>query len=158
MEFIPPRPDYFTDRELAKEWGIDRGLVIRYIETEKLKAYKTIGWLCDDQFYIEIPYRGYKISLAEVKRFEAEHTLLPVQPEAATGEINPKEKDSLLKLVAVMASVGYGYDPTQKKSPIPAQIQNDADLLGISFDVDTVRKWLKKASEFLPPKEEHSES
>lgn len=105
IKFIPPRPDYFTDHELAKEWGIDRVWVIRYIEADKLKAEKARGLLADDEFYLEKLYKGhYTIQLSEVLRFETENapkliTLEPVtstmtltSPPIKKGDKVPKDK------------------------------------------------------------------
>lgn len=64
--------------------------------------------------------------------------------------LGTREKDSLLKLVIVMAVAGYGYDPKAKRSPIPQQIADDLAERGMPMDVDTVRKWLREAAELLP--------
>jgi hypothetical protein len=64
--------------------------------------------------------------------------------------LGTREKDTLLKLVIVMAVAGYGYDPKAKRSPIPQQIADDLAERGMPMDVDTVRKWLKEAAELLP--------
>lgn len=67
---------------------------------------------------------------------------------------NQKEIDSLLKMVITMATTGYRYDPKEKKSGTTGEIVNDAESLGINIDADTVRKWLKKSAQLLPPQEE----
>lgn len=65
---------------------------------------------------------------------------------------NPKAMNSIFILLSVMAAKGYGYEWTDKKSPIPNEIANDvAEILGITIKEDTVRKWLKIASEANPP-------
>lgn len=67
-----------------------------------------------------------------------------------TIKTNSKEIQSLLKLVIAMAIDGYGYDPKQKKSPTPQEIAEQVEHLGLSINVDTARKWLKKSAELLP--------
>lgn len=163
-----PDESKFTFETLCERWSRKYGYctttkILDYVNSRRLKMKTEYPAIFEydpktgKNEFIEECVEQY-FTLDEVLRFEAEHSQSGATPEPATGEMHPKEKETLLKLVAVMASTGYGYDPTQKKSPIPSQIQKDADLLDISFDVDTVRKWLKKASEFLPPKEDHSES
>jgi hypothetical protein len=71
--------------------------------------------------------------------------------DAPPKEANPKEIESLLKLVIAMAIKGYCFDPSAKKSPTPGEVASDAEQTGLSIDVDTVRKWLKRAAELLPP-------
>jgi len=63
---------------------------------------------------------------------------------------NPKSIDSLTKMVIAMAIDGYGFDPTEKKSPIPGQITQCVETLGFSIDIDTVRKWLKAGADIIP--------
>jgi len=67
--------------------------------------------------------------------------------------LGTRERDSLLKLVIGMAVGGYGYDPDASRSEQPSDIATDLATNGVALDVDTVRKWLKQASELLPPKE-----
>lgn len=56
---------------------------------------------------------------------------------------NLKSMKSLLKLVGGLAVAIYKYDPSAKKSDVPATIQSDLDLVGVSLDVDTIRKYLR---------------
>jgi hypothetical protein len=62
-----------------------------------------------------------------------------------------KESQSLLKLVAGMAVAGYSYNPKEKRSDVTKEISDDLALRGIELHPDTVRKWLREASEILPP-------
>jgi hypothetical protein len=82
----------------------------------------------------------------------------PAAPAPSATPRNPaglgtRERDSLLKLVIGMAVGGYGYDPDASRSDQPSDIATDLATNGVALDVDTVRKWLKQASELLPPKE-----
>ncbi|MDZ7655710.1 MAG: hypothetical protein U0997_07170 [Sulfurimicrobium sp.] len=71
-------------------------------------------------------------------------------------DLSTRERNTLLKIIIGMAVCGYRYDPNDKK---PSEITGEkagsihADLgkLGISVDVDTIRKYLKEAKELLPP-------
>jgi hypothetical protein len=53
----------------------------------------------------------------------------------------------LYKLVIGMAIDGYGYNPTDKKSPITKQITEGLASHGIEIDADTVRNYLKDSTE-----------
>jgi hypothetical protein len=49
-----------------------------------------------------------------------------------------------------MANGGYGYDPYQKKSDVTQQIVDDANKIALKINDDTVRKYLKEATELIP--------
>ncbi len=95
------------------------------------------------------------VTIAELEEFEAKNCQLnPVETsQDIAPKMHPKEKESLLKMVIAMAIDAYGFDPAQKKSPIPNQIMGHVEMLGLTIDVDTVRKWLDKAAELLPRSE-----
>jgi len=86
---------------------------------------------------------------AEAKAASAQSA---IRPDPREKPLATRERDSLLKLVVGMAMGGYGYDPDASRSEQPAAIATDLATNGVSLDVDTVRKWLKQASELLPPK------
>jgi hypothetical protein len=61
-------------------------------------------------------------------------------------ELKETERQSLYKLISIMACDGYGYKPKECKSSIPNEIANAAtEIIGENIDADTVRKWLRKA-------------
>jgi hypothetical protein len=64
--------------------------------------------------------------------------------------LHTKERETLLKLVIGMAVGGYRYQPWEKRNEVIPDIVNDLQLTGVSLDPDTVRKWLKIASDLLP--------
>jgi len=78
--------------------------------------------------------------------------------EIAGKPLHTKERETLLKLIIGMATDGYGYDPNAARSPIPREIAEALTSKGISLDQDTVRGWLKKASDLLPSDNESPES
>jgi hypothetical protein len=69
---------------------------------------------------------------------------------ATKGQLGTKERESLLKIIIGMARGGYVYDPKLNRSAVPQEIASDLAKHGVPLDVDTVRKWLKEAAEFLP--------
>lgn len=106
------------------------------------------------------------IVLSEINRFENEHGITPpvqsgqdnAPDKIATASPGPvpklhtKEKESLLKMIIVLAVEAYRYNPDDKRSTVPSEIAESAHSLGIPIDVDTVRKWLKEAAGMLSRK------
>lgn len=68
-----------------------------------------------------------------------------IQEDKLASEFVPRERETLLKLVAAMAVKGYRFDPEAQRNQATADIQNDLDQLGISLDQKTVLKWLREA-------------
>jgi hypothetical protein len=54
------------------------------------------------------------------------------------------------RLIIGLAINGYAYNPEADRNSATKDITDDLELLGISLDVDTVRKWLKESAEELP--------
>ena len=67
-----------------------------------------------------------------------------------SGELGTRERDTLLKIIIAAVIDRLGYDPDQKKSPIPKELADTLESFGISLDVDTIRKKLKEAAVLLP--------
>lgn len=64
--------------------------------------------------------------------------------------LNPKERESVLRLIIGIAIKGYSYNPSMSRSPIAREIADDLAETGLPLSEDTVRKWLKEAAELLP--------
>ncbi len=64
-----------------------------------------------------------------------------------------RERQSVLKLILGMAIKGYTYNPKQSRNDAIREIAQDLESLGIALDQDTIRKWIKEASENLPQEE-----
>jgi hypothetical protein len=65
-------------------------------------------------------------------------------------DLGPKERLTVKRLIIGMAVQGYKYNPKADRNSAPKEIADDLESLGISLDVDTVRKWLKESAEELP--------
>ncbi|GAB5449344.1 hypothetical protein [Gymnodinialimonas sp.] len=65
------------------------------------------------------------------------------------GTLRSQERTTLLKLIAAMACEQYGYDPSASRSEVPSRIAEDLDLVGLSMDPKTVRKWLRDSAELV---------
>ncbi|WP_336492390.1 hypothetical protein [Methylobacterium nigriterrae] len=63
--------------------------------------------------------------------------------------LNPKVRQSLLKIALGLAMAVYGYDPKKPRSSVPREIKDELYRVGISLDEDTVRKRLTEAADEL---------
>jgi hypothetical protein len=90
--------------------------------------------------------------MAQCRALEAQLASREAQPAepARAKDISTRERESLLKLVIGMAIGAYAYDPSQRRSEKISEIAADLDLAGVGLDVDTVRKWIKEASNLVP--------
>ncbi len=94
---------------------------------------------------------GYRIEERNTLLAERDSLLEVVQRlqmEAAKEKpLNPKERNSLQRMVLGMAKVNYGYDPTKERNSAVTRIARD--LEGVELDVgdDTVRRRLKEAND-----------
>ena len=71
--------------------------------------------------------------------------------KAGRDTITPRERTTVKRLIIGMAVKGYRYNPKAGRNEATKDIADDLDRLGISLDVDTVRKWLQESAEELKP-------
>ena len=85
----------------------------------------------------------------ELARFEAKN----INKADASQEksLGTTERGTLLKLVIGMAIFGYRYDPLRSKNEATSEIAKDLVKLGMSVSDDTVRKYLKEATDAVLP-------
>jgi hypothetical protein len=80
------------------------------------------------------------------ERDELREEVKRLKEEAARNKpLSTRERETYHKLTLGMARGGYGYNPTEGRSPIPKQIADDLATFGISVSDDTVRQKLKDA-------------
>jgi hypothetical protein len=104
----------------------------------KLKAWiDEIELPVHPEFYSELAKRSPAIQPA-------------AQPTASAG-LARQERETLLKLIAAMACEQYNYDPSKERSEATSRILEDIELVGLTMDAKTIRKWLKEASELVDP-------
>jgi hypothetical protein len=73
----------------------------------------------------------------------------PILPESNANsghekedEVSARKQSTVAKIIIGMAVEGYGYRPSDSKSPVTKEIVDDLSKLGVSVGVDTVREWL----------------
>ncbi|AML53325.1 hypothetical protein [Falsihalocynthiibacter arcticus] len=96
---------------------------------------------------IELPVHPEFYSILEKRTASKE----PQSSGPAQTKMTNQERDTLLKLIAAMACEQYGYDPKIERSDVPSNIRDDVELVGLTMDAKTVRKWLKEASNLVDP-------
>jgi hypothetical protein len=65
--------------------------------------------------------------------------------------IRSRERETMLKIIIGLAIGGYGYPPSGQRSPVPKELANDLEKLGIKVSDDTIRNLLNEARDLLPP-------
>lgn len=65
------------------------------------------------------------------------------------SSVSAKELATLQKIIIGMAVKHYKYDPSKRKSEVPAKIESTLGLMGISVTAETIRTHLKRASVHL---------
>ena len=64
-------------------------------------------------------------------------------------ELTPKERTSKDRMIAAMAIMGYGFDPANERSPIPADIAGDIAHIGQKLTPEIVAKHIRNACKRL---------
>ena len=85
--------------------------------------------------------------LKSVYRFNTQPPLTGSKVSGVDSELKTSERNSLLKLVGGMATQGYKFDPGADRSEVPKEIAGDCAAAGVPIDADTVRKYLREASQ-----------
>lgn len=115
-------------------------LILRAIEAEQMPSPLTpqafIAWA--KQCGIEIPD---SLRLAVVIGHRNRDQV------AVDDNCNTKEAASMLKMIFAMARGGYGWNPTDLRSPTVQAVVDDLHDAGISLSPNTVRKWLTEAND-----------
>lgn len=65
--------------------------------------------------------------------------------------LSTRERETVCKIIVGMAVDGYGYDPKASKTSAAKEISDYLLRRGIPVTDDTIRKWLKEGTEYLPP-------
>ena len=74
----------------------------------------------------------------------------PSRSDSTEKQPEPREIASMSKLLTAIAINEFGYNPLDRRSPIPREIQEIADLQGLGVSQDTIRKYLRTGAKYLP--------
>ena len=146
--------EVLNDRLLAtrSELEQERGLTAALNADNEAQAQTFDDWLTA-RVEINRLRAEHETEVATLKTelAEARNVASAPQPQVQEGAkdqddaLSTSERKSLLIIAVAAATDGYGYSPTDSKSPVPKQITDAAHLIGLPMTDDTVRKWLKEA-------------
>lgn len=153
------QPSEFVAWANEKQLEIDSGLkdAVRTI-SGPLPVWGYEGnWSDDNEGFPRITYDGPKW-LRDVEPLECPDDFDELKApggfaekmQAKTQELNPKERDSLLRLVIGMAIEQYGYSPDSSRNAATKHIDTDLRATGVPLDRNTILKWLREGAELLP--------
>jgi hypothetical protein len=101
---------------------------------------------CREYLPFKLTKENIVISRKDIEVAEIKNPVFVPGAVVLQDKITPSEKKSLAKLIYAMAVDAYGYDPEDKKSPIPKEIVEIIATTDLSISEDTVRKWLKEGA------------
>lgn len=84
---------------------------------------------------------------ATVRRFHGPRTQIAIIE--GNGKLDPREKNSLLQMILVMAMDCYKFDPKSKRVDMAKEIEERAASNGMKISRETIRTHLKSAGELL---------
>lgn len=76
-----------------------------------------------------------------------DETAAQTLPTESAAALDRREFNTMCRLVTILAMEHYQYDPTKKKSDVPARISSKARLHGLDISEPTVRKLLRRGAE-----------
>lgn len=151
-----------VEAQIAKEVEAKLMPLLEKIKSDRDTALSTIKTLTDRA--LEAKRRNEELGnavnelvaerdAAERRSKELEDQLARTdQPDAMQPErpLIGTERQSALKLILGMALAKYRYQVTDKRSEKHKKIADDLELVGLSIDPDTVRRWLTEARKKWP--------
>ena len=81
------------------------------------------------------------------ERIQAERESAPIP---RSRELKTRERETVLKIMLGMAMRGYGWQPSATRSDAIVEICSDLDSIGLTVHADTIRKFLREATDLLP--------
>ena len=146
----PKQPNYAMDFASRRH-----ELVIRKFDPRRLnwrvKRQGLVDWVREVELDV---HPGFAEMLAKLSGSTSSYKMLPETLGEAMGSKaacdEPREVGTMAKLLVAIAISEFGYDPKSRRSPIPAEIEKLADLRGVSVSKETVLKYLRMGSEYLP--------
>ena len=131
-----------SDCRIAKQAAIcsaiDRG-DIEYRRTDS-KPF-------DDDVYVLASQKRLLVEKESFNKWAKQFAVAPT----LNKPIGVRERDTLLKLIVGMAASAYRYDPKAAKNTAPKDISDDLAKRGMVVSDETVRKYLKEATETVLP-------
>lgn len=123
-----------------------------YEKLEALHRAQVADWrknCAEQRETIGTCYSQIESLTSELQRVREEATAALAASPAEKPQ-STRERMGMLKVIYAMAVSGYGFDPTTKRSKLAPEIAADLARLGLSVSDDTIRRYIKEASDLLP--------
>lgn len=144
-----PRKEH---REAAHALSLKEQLA-RFAETQRggrndLDAFELRAWIKTTNFPA---HTGLIETLdAIARRKGGEEAMASASP---VKEPDPREIDSMARILTAIAMREYGYASKKMQSPISKEIEGICDELGLSVSRETIRKYLRRGARLLQQEE-----
>jgi len=119
--------------------------------------HKIVGWESDILVYrggqLQAKFDNCHVRLTDLHNaFDSrpKKTATRPKPTQLDDELNPKERDSLLRLLSGISTLKYGFDPDHERSQVTNRVVDDLARLGIDIHKKTVLKFLRLAAVEAP--------
>lgn len=130
---------YFANTQALLQDAMDAGVV-----PTKANLFEVVDWF--NRMEIEFPS-----DLGEkVRHYHGPADRAPA-PMVKQSQAANAEKQSLLQLVAAMASEQYGFHPKKNNAQVVSNIFDDLEQVGLGLSRKTVTKWLNEATSHIHP-------
>ncbi len=141
---------YFLEDRLeliANAMGLDPQDHVAKVD---LRAF--FDWVEETQLPIDLAFHQSLRNRFRPATLATKTEALPDTSESDTStlKLEPRERVSLAKLITAMAIESYGYEPATCRSSVPKKIEDIALRLGLEITADTIRKFLREGSQYLP--------
>jgi len=110
---------------------------------DRITPTKFLSWAKRVEFHAHPEFVGL------LERYDPMNANQPAN-QAPEQRTDPREVATMAQLFTAMAIDMYGYDPKQSRSPVTKEIAELAASMGMSVSDDTVRKYLRIGSKYLP--------
>ena len=136
--------DPFIGKEALKRLEIiNRSRTLAAYGRYSVDGRKALDWL--NSIDLDVP-SGFRLMLeTSHERLTGEAVSGQGKSEIETGnfQMDPRALRSLSKLIAAIAIEEYGWNPADKRSPIPGELESICDRQGLSVSRETILKYLR---------------
>ncbi len=106
-------------------------------------------WQCEFDPPIQIDIGHLFMLREEVERLDRETFGRAPRTTERAGTTGTTERNTLLRIIAVLAVRGYGIDPKASRIEKLGEVRRDAEELGLSVSDDTLRAKLREAFDMI---------
>lgn len=143
------RMDVFLGQEIhLRLETVNRSQELAIFNQGATSAVRAFRWL--NSVRLDVP-QGFRDMLQTASaRLEARSVPSKVSQPVDGRKPDIREMKTMARLITAIAINEYGYSPTAKRSPIPGEIEDICDKLGLSVSRETILKYLRMGARELP--------